>query len=141
MSVLDERGQTTILVVGLTLVVFAVAGLAVDGTRAFLFRRTLQNIADASVVAAAGEINETSYYVSGGRELQLDPARADRTARQWLAQRGIPLGFNVQVDPNGVTVTARGELKSTFLSLVGIDRIPVSVEASARPIGGSAPRR
>jgi uncharacterized membrane protein len=55
-----EHGQTTVLVVGLALVVFAVTGLAVDGTRAFLLRRTLQNVADASAVAAAGEISRAT---------------------------------------------------------------------------------
>jgi Putative Flp pilus-assembly TadE/G-like len=89
---LTEQGQTTILVVGLALVVFAVAGLAVEGTRAFLFRRTMQNIADSSVLAAAGEIDQSRYYASGGRVLRLDPTQADETARQWLNRRGIDLG-------------------------------------------------
>ena len=135
----DQRGQTTILVVGLAIVVLAVTGLAVDGTRAFLFRRTLQSIADASVVAAAGEISPTAYYSSGGRKLLLDPQHADQTARRWLAQRSIPLTVTVRTDNNEVSVTARGALRPTLLSLVGIDRIPVQVEASARPIGGSPP--
>jgi len=42
----DETGQVIVLALGLTLVAFAVAGIAVDGTRVFLARRSLQNLAD-----------------------------------------------------------------------------------------------
>jgi Putative Flp pilus-assembly TadE/G-like len=136
---LGEKGQTTILVVGLAMVVFAVCGLAVDGTRAFLFRRTLQNIADSSVMAAAGEINQSRYYASGGRDLQLDPAVADRTAREWLARRGLALAVSVQTNEREVMVTASGMLQPTFLGMIGIHRIPVEVQAEARPAEGALP--
>jgi hypothetical protein len=53
----DERGQIAVLALGLALVVFAIAGLAVDGTRAFLARRSLQNLADAAALAGAGELD------------------------------------------------------------------------------------
>jgi uncharacterized membrane protein len=138
---LGEQGQTTVLVVGLAIVVFAVCGLAVDGTRAFLFRRTLQNIADSSVIAAAGEISRARYYESGGRDLELDPVEANRTARKWLAQRGVPLAVNVQANERGVTVTARAALEPTLLGIIGIDRIPVEVQAVAQPVEGDPPRR
>jgi Putative Flp pilus-assembly TadE/G-like len=135
----DERGQTTVLVFGLTMVVLAVTGVAVDGTRAFLFRRTLQSVADASALAAAGKIDRTAYYVSGGRDLVLDTRQADDTARSWLAKRGFALVVNVRTNTNEIQVTARGSLSSTFLSLLGVRRIPVTAEAVARPVAGAAP--
>jgi uncharacterized membrane protein len=128
-----------VLVVGLTMVVLAVTGLAVDGTRAFLFRRTLQSVADASAIAAAGEIDRTDYYTSGGRNLVLDTRRADDTARSWLAKRGFDLDIDVQTNADEIDVTARGSLSATFLSLVGVRRIPVVAEAVARPVAGGAP--
>jgi uncharacterized membrane protein len=134
-----QRGQTTVLVVGLTLVVLAVTGLTVDGTRAFLFRRTLQSVADASALAAAGRIDRTAYYTSGGRDLLLDRRQADDTARSWLSRKGIDLSVDVQTGGNQVHVIARGSLTSTFLSLLGVRRIPVVAEAVARPVGGSVP--
>jgi uncharacterized membrane protein len=136
-----ERGQTTILVVGLVLVVFAVTGLAVDGTRAFLFRRTLQSVADTSAIAAAGDISRASYYASGGRNLRLDAQRANATARHWLTRRGIHLAITVQTDGDQVHVVARGEVTPSFLSLIGIGPIPVVAEASARPVAGAPPPR
>lgn len=136
-----ERGQTTILVIGLVLVVFAVTGLAVDGTRAFLFRRTLQSVADTSAIAAAGDISRVSYYASEGRDLRLDAQRANETARRWLTRRGMHLAITVQSDANQVHVVARGALSPTFLSLLGIGPIPVVAEASARPMAGAPPPR
>lgn len=136
---LGEEGQTTILVVGLAIVVFAVAGLAVDGTRAFLFRRTLQNVADSSVLAAAGDISQARYYASGGRVVQLDPTQAHETAAQWLSRRESGLQVSIHTDQNGVSVIARGALHSTFLALIGIDSIPVEVNAAARPLAGPPP--
>jgi uncharacterized membrane protein len=135
----DQRGQTTILVVGLVLVVFAVTGLAVDGTRAFLFRRTLQSVADSAAVAAASEISTTRYYVSGGQDVQLDPSQASETARHWLDRRGLHLAIGVRANAGGVHVVARGALHASFLALIGIRSIPVVVEAAARPMPGAAP--
>jgi uncharacterized membrane protein len=134
-----DNGQTTVLVLGLTMVVLAVTGLAVDGTRAFLFHRTLQSVADASAVAAAGEIDRTAYYTSGGRDLLLDTRQANETARTWLAKRGFDLDVDVQTNANEIHVIARGSLSSTFLALVGVRRIPVVAEAVARPVAGAAP--
>jgi Putative Flp pilus-assembly TadE/G-like len=135
----EERGQTTILVVGLVLLVFAVTGLAVDGTRAFLFRRTLQSVVDSSAVAAASEISASKYYASGGQDLQLDPARATETARRWLTRRGSNLVIGVRANADEVHILARGVVHPSFLALIGIRSIPVAVEAAARPLPGAAP--
>ncbi|MDP9225639.1 MAG: pilus assembly protein TadG-related protein [Actinomycetota bacterium] len=116
------------------------AGLAVDGTRAFLFRQTLQNVADASAVAAAGEISRAAYYSSGGRDLRLDPGEARRTAMRWLARPGIRLEISVVAGSSSVHVVARGAISPTFLAMIGVRRIPVAVEAAARPLGGGTPR-
>ena len=44
---MSERGQVTVMALGLALMSLVMAGLAVDGTKAFLLRRTLQNAADS----------------------------------------------------------------------------------------------
>lgn len=119
---------------------FAVTGLAVDGTRAFLFRRTLQSVADSSALAAAGEVSRVRYYASAGRDLRLAPLRASEIARQWLTRRGIHMAVEIQSDQDHIRVVARAALRPTFLSLVGIKTIPVAVEASARPVPGALPR-
>ena len=133
----DEDGQTTILVLGLALVTFAVAGLAVDGTRAFLHRRTLQNAADSAALAAAGEVDRDLYYSSAGRTVMLDPHAAATAAGRWLRRRGIRATASFGVSRNSVGVTLTGSVPTTFLGLVGIGEIRVAARATAEPETGS----
>jgi hypothetical protein len=133
-----DSGQVTVMAVGLALVSFAVAGLAADGTRAWLYRRTLQNAADASALAAASEVDRNAYYSSGGRSLLLDAASARRVALQWLGRRGLRVRTTVTVDESGVTVGLRDEVPTAWLSLVGIRSVPVAVLARAEPVSGVA---
>jgi Flp pilus assembly protein TadG len=123
------------LVLGFALIVVAVAGLAVDGTRAFLFRRSLQNAADSSALAGAGELDASSFYASGGRATVLAPAQARAVALSWLAKRGLPASAAVAADPTGVRVVLRGRVSTSFLAVVGLSAIPVAAEARAEPVG------
>jgi Putative Flp pilus-assembly TadE/G-like len=129
-----QQGQAALLVVGLALVCFAVAGVAVDGTRAFLLRRTLQNAADASALAGAAELDHRAYYRSSGRRVLLDPEAARRMAGSWLERRGLQARFEIEADTAGVGVQVRRNLPTTFLGLAGIRRIPVAAQAWAEPI-------
>ena len=130
---MKERGQVTVLVLGLSVLAFAVAGLAVDGTRAWLLRRTLQNAADAAALAGAGELDTSAFYGSGGSELDLDPGRGRSMATAWLADRGVTAGVAVVATDETVTVELRGEVTTTFLGLIGVQTIPVLVSAEAAP--------
>jgi Flp pilus assembly protein TadG len=134
----DERGQVSVLVLGLALVVLAVAGVAVDGTRAFLARLTLQNAADSAALAGAGELDEGALYSSGGRSVVLDPLRARRVAEAWLTRRGVPARAVVVIDEDSVVIALRSSVATTFLGLVGISTIPVAAEATARAVAGNA---
>ena len=132
----SESGQVTVLVLGLALVAFAVGGLAVDGTRAFLLRRTLQHAADGASLAAAGELDTTSYYASGGNRIELDLTTARRTAERWLGLRGIDARVAIEVSPDAVGVVLRAEMPTSFLGLVGVDRVPVAASARSEPVPG-----
>ncbi|CAN5724527.1 hypothetical protein BH24ACT26_BH24ACT26_19770 [soil metagenome] len=123
------------LVVGLALVAFAVAGVAVDGTRAWLARRTLQNAADSSSLAGASELDRRAYYTSSGTEIVLEPATARAVAAEWLARRGLDARASISADTTSVEVVLRDELATTFLGLVGIKSIPVAAQATAEPVG------
>ena len=133
-----EGGQVTVLVVGLSLVAFAVAGIAIDGTRAFLARRTLQNAADSSALAGASEIDRRAYYASGGRVVALQPAAARDVAAQWLSKRGLAARATIASDESGVVVRLSDEVDTGFLGLVGMRYIPVAAEAAAEPLAGTS---
>jgi Flp pilus assembly protein TadG len=131
-----ERGQVTVMALGLALVAFAVAGLATDGTRAFLARRALQNAADSAALAAASELDTDAYYESGGSQAVLDPARARGVALEWLGRRGLDARPAIAATSSHVTVSLRDSVRTAFLGLVGIERIPVAAVATARPFSG-----
>ena len=131
-----DSGQVTVLVLGLSLVAFAVAGLAVDGTRAFLLRRTLQNAADGASLAGASEIDTTFYYGSGGRRISLDDAAARQTAARWLGLRGIRARASIEARADSVRVVLRSEMPTSFLGLVGIDSVSVAAVSHSAPVPG-----
>jgi Putative Flp pilus-assembly TadE/G-like len=133
----DDRGQVTILAIGLAMVVFAIAGLAVDGTRVFLVRRSLQNSADAAALAGAAELDTDAYYASGGNTLVLDQAAARRAASDWLARRDLPVEAQIATAPRRVEVLIRAETPTSFLGIVGVLTIPVAAAASAAPLPGA----
>lgn len=130
----DERGQVMVLVIGLGLLAFAVAGLAVDGTRAFLLRRTLQNAADAAALAGAGELDQETLYRSGGRSVRLDPAAARSRAIGYLSQRGLPAEASVAAGMDAVRIVLRARMDTTFLGIVGIGQVPVAADSTAEPL-------
>jgi hypothetical protein len=120
------------------MVVLAVSGLAVDGTRAFLERRSLQNAADAAALAAADQVDETTFYVDGG-EVRLDPDEARRIAGEWLRRSPDPISGSITIDGSTVEVALRSRVETQFLRLVGIDAIPVTARAHAEPEVGAVP--
>lgn len=125
------------MVLGLALVCFAVAGLAVDGTRVFLARRSLQSAADAAATAGAAELDAAAYYRSGGRTVALDPDAARTVAARWVARRGLDVRVAIAADVRTVTVALRQRVATSWLGLVGIDSIPVGATARSRPIAGA----
>lgn len=129
----DESGQVTVIIVGMALLVFAISGLAVDGTRAFLFRRTLQNAADAASLAAASSIDLDRYYASEGRNRRLDPTSARRVAAHLLSLRGTGARSTIEVRGDRIVVVLRDDVATMFLGLVGVDHIPVAVSSAAEP--------
>jgi hypothetical protein len=133
-EVTSQVGQVTILVLGLAMLLFAVAGVAVDGTRAFLFRRTLQNAADASALAGAGEVDVETYFETAGQRVALDPAAARRTALDWLERRGLPVHAAVAAGSGGLRVRLKGSIDTSFLGLIGLHSIDVAAEAAAEPV-------
>lgn len=129
----DESGQAAILVLGMLLVCCLMAGVAVDGTRAFLYRRTLQNAADSAVLAAASELDRHSLYGRRGSVRLAAPA-ARTVVAGWLEERGLPAASQIEADAGRVSVVLRGDIRTSFLRLVGVGELPVTVEAAARPM-------
>lgn len=137
MTLRDECGYASILVLGFALIAIAVTGVAIDGTRAFLFRRSLQNSADAAALAGASEIDRRMYYESEGRAVTIDPQRAEARAAEWLQRRGIGASAGISTTDRSVRVVLRAELEMTFLRVIGLSSTRVGAESTAEPRAGA----
>jgi hypothetical protein len=132
----DERGQIVVLTLGLVLLCFAISGLAVDGTRSFLARRTLQNAADSAALAGAGALDQDTLYESGGRTVAIDEGLAEREAALILRRRGISARAAISADEGHVRVLLRTEVPTSFLRLIGISSMAVGADSVAAPLSG-----
>lgn len=124
------------LVIGLCLVSFAVAGVTIDGARLWMLRRSLQSAVDSAALAGAGEVDVDRLYARGDAPT-LDPQAARLRAIAVLAERGLGERIEVVVGSDAVRASVRGHLDASFLGLLGIDRLPVAAEATAEPVAGA----
>lgn len=111
----DERGQTTVLIVGFAVVLMMAVAVVVDVSAAYLQRQGLDNLADgaALVGADAGAQGEDVYDGGLGEDrLALFEAEARQAVDDYLAQTGARraypgLGRTVDVDAATRTVRVR----------------------------------
>lgn len=132
---MTDRGSVTIWMLGLTLIVLAFGGLAVDFWRALALQRELAAIADSAAIAAASGIDEEVYRSTGDIVLATD--RANRLARESVAfQAANPDDVTVTVGSTSgeVTVEVSQKLQLGLLALLIGDAEPIRVRASASAV-------
>lgn len=139
----DESGQTTVLIVGLAVVLLMAIGVVVDATAAYLHRQGLTNVADGAALAGAdaGSRNEESLYGEGiGSATRLEQQRAVAEAavvdylRATGAQREYPgLTWEVGFDPtrDSVVVSIRAPLDLPLTVPGSPERASISARAAA----------
>jgi Flp pilus assembly protein TadG len=130
----DERGTTTLWVIGLCLMVLFLGGLSLDLWRVITVRRSLVAMAGAGATAGADGLDPNALRRD---ELALDPqlARADADAalRAQSGWRAVDAA-DVAVTPGLVTVTLQAHVSFTLLGIfVHGDPVTVRVAASAEP--------
>ncbi len=85
----DERGQATVLIVGLATVAALTVGVVVDASAANLRRQGLDSLADGAALAAADGIQGDQVYEGGlGERARIDPAVARRYVADYLRATG-----------------------------------------------------
>ena len=130
----DERGQTSVLIIGFAFVLLLMVGVVVDASAAYLQRQGLDTLADGAALAGADEVR-------GAGRLR---RRADRRTR--AARRGRRPG-------RGARLPARGSARTTTTPGLSFDvairdrsvvvrvsaplDLPVTVDGSPTP--GSTP--
>lgn len=132
---MTDRGSVTIWMLGLTLIVLAFGGLAVDFWRALALQRELAAIADSAAIAAASGIDEEVYRSTGDIVLAND--RANRLARESVAFQAVnpdEVTVTVGSTPSEVTVEVSHKLQLGLLALLIRDAEPIRVRASASAV-------
>ena len=139
----DESGQTTVLIVGLAVVLLMLIGVVVDATAAYLHRQGLTNVADGAALAGAdaGSRNEAALYGEGlGAATRLEQQRAVAQAavadylRATGARAEYPgLTVTVSLDParDSVVVQVRAPLDLPLTVPGSPERAVVSARAAA----------
>ena len=107
----DERGQTTILVIGFVLVIAMTIVVVVDASAAYLRRQALSSLADGAALAAADGLQGEQVYTAGlGDRARVDPETARALVAAYLgsvgATRRYP-GLRHSVEISGERVVVR----------------------------------
>jgi len=125
-----EDGQILVVFAGALVAIVAVAGLVLDGGRAFALRRGAQNAADlAAVAGATAYLNATG--TPGERESEARDAAMDIAGLHGYAAGEVTV--SVSPIPGGATVTVSTTRpqENFFARLVGQPTWTVSTDATA----------
>ena len=85
----EERGQTSLLIVGFFLVAVLLVVVVVDASAAYLRRQELDALADGAALAAADGIQGAQVYEQGlGERAAIDPGLARAYVADYLDRMG-----------------------------------------------------
>jgi len=130
-----DAGTMSVFVVGLVVVLMALAGLVVDGGRAVNARAAAADDAEQAARAGANQLDQNELRASG--RVVIDSAAAQQAATNYLAARGYTGGEgSVDIQPNSVRVAVSDDIDTTLLALVNIDTFHVTGSATARAAVG-----
>jgi Putative Flp pilus-assembly TadE/G-like len=128
----SERGSASLWMLGLSVLLLAFGGLAVDLWRALAMQRELAAVADSTAIAAAAGIDEVLYRDTG--VLAVDSTRAWALGSAYaLSQEAdlIDMDIVTSADGSEVSVIMVGELELGLMGLFVGDEAPLTVRATA----------
>lgn len=131
----SERGSVSIFVIGLVVVLMAVAGLVVDGGRAVNARERITDDAEQSARAGANQVSDAG--LRSGASVVLDHDLAAGAAADYLVARGYARGRIVaSADATSISVSVTDTVPTALLSLVFIQSFEIEGTAVAHPAVG-----
>lgn len=125
-----ERGAISVFVVIVTVALFSIAGLVLDGGRLLAARREVQDIAANAARAGAQELDEA--HLRAGRTL-IDPIAGATAVSRYLAQ--TPATGTSSVSGDAVTVQVQMPVRM-LLPLTGTSQRTVTATQRARAVRG-----
>ncbi|MHB8328486.1 MAG: TadE/TadG family type IV pilus assembly protein [Acidimicrobiales bacterium] len=129
----SQQGSLTVFMAVLSMTLFVLVGLVLDGGRAIGARREAMDVAEQAARAGADQLSVDALR-SG--EFIVDPAAAVLAVASYLRASG-EVGTAV-VTGDTVMVHVEARAPTTILGMIGIDEISVSATASATNLHGVA---
>jgi Flp pilus assembly protein TadG len=123
----DERGSISLWAALAALCMIVIVGIAVDFGGQAVAEQQARSVAFEAARTGGQQVN-LDQLVRGG-QAQTDPYKAAAAANAYLADAGV-VG-SVTVNSDTVTVTITSSYQCSFLSVIGIDSLPVTGTASA----------
>ena len=125
----DERGSITIWMAASAFIMIVLVGMAVDLGGKVHTQQQARNIAAQAARTGAQEVHTASTVRGGVPLASIGAAKA--AAHSYLAQAGVQGTVTVQ-GGNAVVVEVSDTYESKFLSIINLDTLRVTGEASAR---------
>ena len=133
-----DRGAATVFVVCFASVLFACAGLAIDGGRAINARDRVNDVAEQAARAGAGQLDDASLRAVDG-SVVLDQQAAEGEAERFVLQANPEYRVVANADTGSVTVTVEWTYPTVLLGIASVNSIAVSGTATAGPATGVGP--
>lgn len=133
----DDEGSVLLLVLGLSVVLFALVAVVVDVSVVALARRGVSSAADGAAVSAAQAVDTQAYAAAGAADvLPLSEAGVRQrvstyAARAEQGQPGLTVTGRLE-GPGSVVVTARREVALPFSGWFGVGRVAITAESRAQ---------
>ncbi|HET8718404.1 MAG TPA: pilus assembly protein TadG-related protein [Nocardioidaceae bacterium] len=106
-----EHGQTSLMIIGLSIVLLMMVAVVVDASAAYLRRQGLDALADGAALAAADGVQGRQVYERGlGEHAAIDPVAARRYVADYLVATGAAArypGLTYRVDATTASVVVR----------------------------------
>jgi len=124
----DERGSTVTFIAAAAIPLVAFSGLAVDTARGYLVKQRLAYAIEAAALAAAkSAVNATDAEIEATGRRYFDanfPSGA-------LGSENVTLTYTISANKREITVKAEAEVQTALMTVVGIDTMEISTEATA----------
>jgi len=129
-----DAGAAAIILVLLTPVLFALAGLVVDGGRALAARQRAADIAEQAARAGVDALDVATLRATGADTI--DASAAQAAACRYVTTAAAGAGCTVRVGTDTVTVEVTTHTPTVLLGLIGVNTLHAASTATAAPATG-----
>jgi Flp pilus assembly protein TadG len=126
---LDDQGGVTVFIAICVVALIGIIGVAVDGGSKMRATERADYVA-GEAARAAGQAIDPAEAING-TAIVVDPPDAAAAAQAYLRSAGATGTVSVSDNGKTLTVTVTGTYATKFLSVAGIDSLPVTGHATA----------